>query len=357
MPLALKPRMRNNGIEKSPKRKNRRKCSVKFANVNYFYLLWLLAGLAVFCVYSFRRNKELLAIWGDLLLVSKLISKVSLEKRKFKVVLFLCGIFFIIVSLAQPQWGYHWEELRRTGIDIVIVLDTSKSMLADDIKPSRLSAAKLEIEDLLKILNGDRIGLVVFSGTSFLQCPLTLDYNAFRLFLDDVDTETIPQPGTDIGGAIKKALGTFEKDSKKHRAIILITDGEDHTGALESAAQKAKNEGVPIYVVGIGSSEGTPIPMLDEEGNKSYLKDKKGNIVLSKLDDIGLKKAAFLTGGAYIDAGAMAIDKIYTERISKIEKKELESAKRRIYENRFQWPLVVALLLLVLEGLLSENKK
>lgn len=338
---------------------NRTEDAMKFANFTYLHLLWLFLALIVFYAYIFRRNNRLLAKWGDLPLVNKLISTVSFTKRKWKVTLLLSGILCIIITLAQPQWGYHWEDLKRKGIDIIISLDTSKSMLADDIKPNRLAAAKLEIEDLLKVLNGDRIGLVTFAGTSFLQCPLTLDYGAFRLFLDNVDTELIPQPGTDIGGAIRKAVSAFGKESKKHRAIILITDGEDHTGSLENAAQEAKNQGIPIYVIGIGSKEGTPIPIVDAEGNKSYLKDRKGNIVLSKLDDINLKKTALATGGAYIDAGSgsMALDKIYTERIAKLEKQELESTRRKIYENRFQWPLIIALALLVLEGLINERKK
>lgn len=332
---------------------------MKFASLNYLHLLWLLLALVIFYIYTFKVHRKLLSQWGDLPLVNKLISKVSFKKRRLKVTLLLSGIFFIVITLAQPQWGYHWEELKRKGIDIIIALDTSRSMLADDIKPNRLSAAKMEIEDLLKVLEGDRIGLVAFAGTSFLQCPLTLDYGVLRLFLDNIDTEIIPQQGTDIGGAIRKALGAFSKESRKHRAIILITDGEDHSGNLESATQEAKMEGVPIYVVGIGSREGAPIPIIDQEGNKSYLKDKKGNIVLSKLDDIGLKKAALTTGGAYIDAGigTMALDKIYTDRIAKLEKKELESARRKIYENQFQWPLAIALILLVSEGLVSERKK
>jgi Ca-activated chloride channel family protein len=332
---------------------------MKFGSLSYLYLMWCLAGIIVFYVYVQKRNKRLLALWGDLPLVNKLITNVSFTKRKIKTILIITGVFFIILALAQPQWGYHWEELKRKGIDIIVCLDTSKSMLADDIKPTRFAGAKLEIEDLLKVINGDRIGLVAFAGTSFLQCPLTLDYGAFRLFLENIDTDIIPQPGTDIGGAIQKALNAFGKESKKHRAIILITDGEDHSGALEKAAESAKNMGVPVYIVGMGSAEGTPIAIVDEKGNRTYLKDKKGSIVLSKLDSNSLKKAALTSAGAYIEGGfgAIALDKIYTERISKIEKQELESSKRKIYENRFQIALGIALLLLFIEGFLTERKK
>lgn len=331
---------------------------MKFGALNYIYLLWLFLAFVGFYFYIFRKRRKLLARWGDLPLVNKLIQEVSFGKRKLKVCLLLGSILFIILALIQPQWGYHWQEMKRRGIDIIIALDTSKSMLADDAKPNRLSMAKREIKDLLKILPGDRIGLVTFAGTSFLQCPRTLDYGASKLFLDFVNTDIIPQSGTDIGGAIRKALKAFEKGSKKHRAIILITDGEDHMGRAESSAREAKNHGVPIYVIGIGTTQGAPIPIIDEEGEKTYLKNRNGKIVLSKMDDVILKKIALITGGAYIGAagGPMALDKLYTDRISKLEKKELESARRRIYENRYQLPLAIALILLVLEGVIGERK-
>ncbi len=329
---------------------------MKFANINYFYLLWILLLLAAFYIYVFKRQRDFLSRWGQLPLVAKLVTNLSLTRRKIKIGLLLGSVFFIMIALAQPQWGYHWEEMRRKGIDIVIVLDTSRSMLTDDVKPNRLSLAKRQIEDLLRMLPGDRVGLVTFAGSSFVQCPLTLDYGAFRLFLDHVDTQNIPLRGTDVGGAIKKALAVFEKESKNFRAIILISDGEDHRGLIEGVLKKAKTMGVPIYVVGVGTKEGAPIPIVDEEGNRTYLKDRKGNIVLSKLEDVNLKKIALKTGGAYA-SGAIALDEIYTEKISKMEKRELESARRKIFEDRYQIPLGLALFLLVLEGIISERKK
>ena len=165
---------------------------MKFANINYFYLLWILLLLAAFYIYVFKRQRDFLSRWGQLPLVAKLVTNLSLTRRKIKIGLLLGSVFFIMIALAQPQWGYHWEEMRRKGIDIVIVLDTSRSMLTDDVKPNRLSLAKRQIEDLLRMLPGDRVGLVTFAGSSFVQCPLTLDYGAFRLFLDLVDTQNIP---------------------------------------------------------------------------------------------------------------------------------------------------------------------
>lgn len=329
---------------------------MKFAAGNYFYLMWLIVLLIGFYIYSFKKRRKNLARWGELALVSKLITNFSFKKRKVKIVFLLAGLVFSIIALTQPQWGYHWEEMRRRGIDVVIVLDTSRSMLADDAKPNRLSVAKRQIEDLLKMLPGDRIGLITFAGSSFVQCPLTLDYGAFRLFLDHVNTDLIPLRGTDVGGALKKALSVFEKGSKKHRAIILISDGEDHRGLVPGVLKQAKNMDVPIYVVGIGTKEGAPIPIEDSEGNRSYLKDKKGNTVLSKLEDINLKKIALQTGGTYA-SGAVALDQIYNERIAKMEKKELESTRRRIYENRYQIPLAIGLILIIIAGIMSEYKK
>jgi len=332
---------------------------MRFASLNYLHLLWLFLSAIIFYIYSIKKQRKLLYKWAGKSLVGRLIQNVSFAGKNFKTFLILASIFFIITAFVQPQWGYHWQKLKRKGVDIIIALDTSKSMLADDVKPNRLDSAKRQIKDLLKVLTGDRVGLVTFAGTSFLQCPLTLDYGAFRMFLDFVDTNTMPQGGTDIGSAIREALNAFEKGSKKHRAVIIITDGEDNENRAEAAAKQAKLQGVPIYLVGIGSKEGSPIPIVDEKGSKVYLKDNNGNIVLSKLDNIVLGKIALITGGAYIsgEGAGTALRKIYKERISKLKKKTLESKRKRIYENRYQWPLSIALILLLAEGLISEKKK
>ncbi len=331
---------------------------MEFGTLNYLWLLWLLPGLVVFYLYTFKQKKRTLEQFVGKELFKTLINSVSIKKQRVKPLLIILSILFLILAIIQPKWGFHWEEVKRKGIDIIIALDVSKSMLADDIKPSRLERAKIEIKSLINTLKGDRIGLVAFAGSAFLQCPLTLDYSAAKLFLDNIDIESIPRGGTDIGGAIKKAVGAFEGREKKHRALILITDGEDHKERVMDAVEEARKKGVVIYTIGIGRQEGAPIPIRDEKGNKRYVRDKSGNIVLSKLDTVLLQKVALMTGGkkGTIGAGAFPLEDIYRDEISKMEKKELESKRHKRFENRFQWPLAIAIILLFLEAIMSERK-
>lgn len=331
---------------------------MQFGSLQHLWLLWLLAALAAFYLYVFKRKKRNLERFAKNELLKTLINSVSTRKQKIKPLLIILSTLFLILTLTQPEWGFHWEEVKRKGIDIIIALDVSKSMLADDIKPSRLERAKIEIKSLINTLKGDRIGLVAFAGSAFLQCPLTLDYAAAKLFLDNIDIESIPRGGTDIGGAIKKAVEAFEGKEKKHRALILITDGEDHRKRAMDAVEEAKKKGVVIYTIGIGRQEGAPIPIIDEKGNKRYVRDRSGNIVLSKLDTVLLQKIALMTGGkkGTIGAGTFPLEDIYRDEISKMEKKELKSKRHKRFEQRFQWPLAMAIILLFLEAIMSERK-
>ena len=231
-------------------------------------------------------------------------------------------------------------------------------MLADDIKPNRLAAAKRKVEDLLKIINGDRVGLVAFAGTAFTYCPLTTDYGAFRLFLDDLDTSVIPLGGTDLNMAIRKSIMSFDTKVKKHKTIILITDGEDHSGQAIEAAKEAKKNGIIIYTIGIGKKEGAYIKIKDENGSEKLLKDKNGQVIKSRLDEIVLNKIALETGGAYTPAYGTewGLERIYTEEIARIEEKELGSERIKRYENRYQIPLLGALILITLESLIGVRR-
>ena len=288
------------------------------------------------------------------LMVDYVPSRVALKKT-----LFVGALVFIVISLMQPKWGYHWEEVKRKGIDIAVVLDLSKSMLAEDIKPNRLTRAKMEIKNLISQLKGDRIALVGFAGTAFVQCPLTLDYSTAKLFLDEMDTDSMPNPGTDIGAALEKALSLFTGVDKQHQVIVLITDGEDHDQRVMSAVQEAVKQGVTIYTIGIGSTVGAPIPVTDASGNTVYLKDRQGNVVLSKMDSELLQKIALMTGGkeGSLTGTNYPLQEMYETELSKIQKKELGSARQKKYENRFQWPLTAGLLLLVIEMLIPVRKR
>jgi Ca-activated chloride channel family protein len=248
--------------------------------------------------------------------------------------------------------------VKRSGVDIFVALDVSKSMLAEDVAPNRLEKAKHEISTFIDRLEGDRIGLICFAGIAFVQCPLTLDYSAAKLFVSDIDINIIPQPGTSIGRAINTAKQSFVTKELKHKVLILITDGEDHESDPVEVAKEAAKEGVIIYTIGIGSPQGAPIPEYDGYGNRTgYKKDRDGNVITSKLDILTLEKLAFETGGKYYisSTGESELDKIY-EDIASMEEKELSSKQFTQFEDRFQIFLLFTLILLIMETLLGEKR-
>jgi len=286
-------------------------------------------------------------------LKDKLLMGFSQTRQRFKIFLLLIVITFSILALIRPKWGFHWEEIKRKGVDIVVALDVSQSMLAEDVSPNRLERAKREIIDLINLLQGDRLGLVAFAGTSFIQSPLTLDYGAVKIFLDDLDTDLIPVPGTAIADAIEKSIKAFDPDDGKSRVIILITDGEDHMNDPLAAAKQANEQKIKIYTIGIGAQEGAPIP--DQGGG--FKKDHKGNVVLTQLDETSLQKIALETGGSYVRSisGDLDLENIYKDINKTVEDKELKSGKRKRFEERYQWILMLAFLFLILEVFISER--
>jgi Ca-activated chloride channel family protein len=312
-------------------------------------------ALAYFVFYRNRQNAIKKFVQAELM--DSIVASVSKRKQKIKAVFIITALLFIIFSLVQPKWGYHWEDVERRGIDLVVAVDTSRSMLADDIKPNRLQAAKREISDLINVIDGDRVGLVAFAGTAFLQCPLTLDYGAFNLFLDDINTNLIPVGGTSFGEAIKKSMSAFSSKLKKHKAIVLITDGEDHQGNAMEMAKAAKEQGIVVYTVGVGKKEGAYIRLKDGKGNETLLKDREGQVVKTRLDEVLLNKIALETGGAYTPAYGTqwGLANIYTNIIGNMEEKQLGGRKIKLYENRFQIPLFIALILIMLESLIGER--
>ncbi|MBF0494693.1 MAG: VWA domain-containing protein [Candidatus Omnitrophica bacterium] len=330
---------------------------MRFGSIQFLWLILLVPLAAAFFVWAFRAKKAALNKFADGETLKHLLRSVSVSKQKIKPVLFIAGLMFTVLALAQPKWGYHWEEAKRRGLDIVIAVDVSKSMLAEDIKPSRLEAAKREIKSLLSVMKGDRVAIVSFAGEAFLQCPLTLDYGTAKLFVDYLSVESIPLGGTDITGAIKCAVKAFEGQEKKHRVLIIITDGEDHSGGALKAAEEAKKEGIVIFTIGIGTGEGAPIPMSDDKGNKTFVKNSSGEIVLSKMDSVLLQKIALITGGkkGTLGAGSFPLEEIYQNEVSKMEKKDLKSSREQRFENRFQVFLFIAILLFVIEAVLDER--
>jgi len=332
---------------------------LRFDNLALLHLLWLIPLLIVFYIFVFRWKKRALARFGNLDLIKRLSYSISQKRRIVKIILLLSAVLFMILALAKPQIGTKLEQVHREGVDILIAMDVSLSMKAEDIKPNRLEKAKHAVHKVIDLMEGDRVGIIAFAGTAFVQCPLTLDYGAANMFLDIMDSDLIPTPGTAIGQAILKAVETFESRERKYKVLILITDGEDHEGEPLKAAEVAEKEGVVIYTVGIGTVEGDPIPMYNESGmNLGHKKDQEGHVVTSKLDEFTLEKIALHTGGKYFRAtgSESELNKIY-EDISKMEKKELASLKFSQYEDRFQYVLIVALALLIIELFIPERKK
>ena len=330
---------------------------MKFANIEILNLLWLILVIGVFLIWTEKRRKFLLEKYfqKDLLNSLKL---TDFKLRSIKQILFLLSLVLIVVSLARPQWGFKWQKVEAKGLDIVIVLDTSQSMLAQDLKPNRLERAKLAIEEFVKNLQGDRVGLVVFTSVAFLQCPLTLDYGGFLLSLESVNTNILPTGGTSLSRAIRESLKALKESPKKSRLIILITDGEDHEGEVTSAAEQAKKESTKIFCIGVGSPEGELIPVKNEEGRLIFLKDREGRVVKTRLNEELLQKVALITGGAYVRSvpSEFGLNLLYNKKIAKIQKRLLKSKMVKKYEERYQIFLSLAFFLLLVELFISERR-
>ena len=279
--------------------------------------------------------------------------------RNLKRGLWLLAVLLIFVAIARPQKGYEWREVKRKGIDILFAVDTSRSMLAEDLTPNRLERARLGIIDFVARLEGDRVGLIPFAGSAFALCPLTLDYEAFRESLNALDTDLIPRQGTDLASAIKEAERLFDENGNNHRVLILLTDGEDLQGDVLDAAKAAAKKGMAIYTVGVGSPEGATIPIPLGNGRKDFVRDESGKVVKTALDETTLKKIAEVTNALYapLGKGAEGLDTIYQEKLRLVPKSELNQRMERIPLERFEWPLGAAILLLLLEFFIVDRRR
>ncbi len=330
---------------------------MKWGNVQLLVWLPLAIPLAWALFALLRRRRAALAQLVDPALLGVLAPAWNPARAKSRLVLRVLALALLVLALARQQWGFCWEEVRRQGLDLVVALDTSRSMMASDIKPTRLQQAKWGIRDLLRNLRGDRVGLVPFAGSSILQCPLTIDYAAFAMTLDDVYSGIIPKGGTAIEQALRTAVAAFPADRTADRVILLITDGEDHEGDPLALLPELKEKGIRVYTIGIGTLEGEMVPAGDGQGG--YFKDRQGQIVKTALKEDVLQRLALGTGGTYVRSapGDTGLERVFNESIANLKRSEQENRTAKIYEERFVWPIVAALLLLAWEALLGDRRK
>lgn len=330
---------------------------IRFAHIEYLYLLLLIPFfIALYFAWS-RWQKRALKRFGDLKVIRVLMPRHSSGKPLFKFIILVTAFIFFVVGVTDPQVGSKLEKIKREGIDLFLVLDVSNSMLAEDIKPNRIERAKMAISNLIDRLQGDRIGIVVFAGNAYKQLPLTTDYSAAKLFLSAVNTKIIPSQGTAIGEAINMATESFD-DKQHNKAIVVITDGENHEDDAVGAAKAAEEKGIKVFTIGMGKPDGAPIPLYDRNGNRlGFKKDRQGKTVVTKLNEDMLRQIAAAGNGSYVRASnaTTGLSKILND-INKIQKKEIETRQFTDYEDRFQIFLAMALILILVELLISDRK-
>ena len=334
---------------------------MRFLNLEALLFLWVIPILLAFYFYAGQKRRQTLRRFAEIKLLPLINVTTSVAKRRFKAGLALIAFGLIVIATARPAWNQIPQKIERYGRDVVFILDVSKSMLAEDLAPNRLDRAKLSIIDCVERLEGDRVGLVVFAGTAVVKCPLTLDYGFFRLMTEDISVDSVSRGGTMIGDAIRKTLDeVFDDLEKKHKDIILITDGEDHDSFPVEAASEAGERGIRIIAIGIGDeAQGKRIPITNKNGQKTFLQ-YKGQEVWSKLDADTLRKMVKVTpSGRYLNVSTGTIDlgDVYLKLVARSEKKELESQTVLRFEEKFQIFLALAFLLLCIEMLLSERKR
>jgi len=329
-----------------------------FANPFFLYsLIILLPPMLLFFLWANRRREAALARLGNPTLVQRLSATVNWRGRRWRNLLWFVTLLMLMVSLARPQWGTETQEVEQEGIEVMVALDVSNSMLAQDIKPDRLSRAKLEIADLMNRLGGDEIGLVLFSGASFIQFPLTSDYATARSFLDNARPEVISRPGTAIGDAIRTAMTGFDYNRSSQKVIVLITDGEDHKANALAVAQQAAGQDIMLYTIGFGSPQGEPIPEYNAQGEVvGFKRDQQGEVVLSKLDEATLQQIAQVGNGRYFRASAdgSELDALVGE-LNTLQKAKLATQLETWGIERFQNFLLVALLALLVSEFIPDR--
>ncbi|MCF8371160.1 MAG: VWA domain-containing protein [Bacteroidales bacterium] len=328
----------------------------QFANREYLYALLIIPALVMIFIIAWQMRKRAIKNFGDMKIIKVLMEDVSLLRPIWKFGIAMLAMGFLILGIAGPQRGSKLKEVKRKGVELVICLDVSNSMLAEDIQPNRLERSKRAISKLLDELQNDKIGLIIFAGEAYVQLPITTDYAAAKMFLSTVNTQVVPTQGTAIGAAIELAMKSFTTDIEKNKAIIIITDGENHEDDAIAKAQEAADKGIIVHTIGMGLPKGAPIP-IGNSGRSNFRTDRTGQIVISKLDETMLQQIASAGQGKYIRANnsQTGLNKLF-EEINRMEQSEIESTAYSEYEDRFQYFIGVALLLLFLEFVILERK-
>lgn len=328
----------------------------RLANPEYLYALLVIPALIVFFWYSRIKRKKALALFAQKEILSVLMPNASAGRPILKFVVLLLALTSLIIGIARPQFGSKLKTEKRKGIELMIALDVSNSMMSEDIQPNRLERAKRAISQLVDKLSNDKIGLIVFAGDAYTQLPITADYVSAKLFLNSISPEMVPTQGTAIGAAIELGIKSFSPTFEGSKAMIIITDGENHEDDAVGAAAEAAKNGIVVYTIGMGSPEGGPIPEF-RNGQKSYRKDKQGNTVVTKLDEQMLQKIAEAGKGAYLRANnaQVGLNNLLSE-INKMEKSELETQIYADYADKFQYFIGFGLFLIFLDFMILERK-
>jgi len=331
----------------------------QFGSEQLLWLYLLVPALVLFFWYALRLKRLAIEHFGEFELMRRLSLTVSQRAQRAKILLVIAAVALLVTALARPQFGTRVETVRREGQDIVVALDLSASMLAEDIAPNRLEKAKHAVGTLIGGLDGDRIGLIAFAGEAFVQSPLTVDYGAATLFLNAMSTDLMPVQGTNLAEALRVSVEAFDAGEPQHRILIVITDGEDHEGEIDAAVESANEAGIRIYTVGVGSPDGVPIPEFDNQGRRSgYKRDENGDVVTTRLDEATLETIARETGGRYLRAtpGENELDRLADE-IAEMAGREFEARQVTQYEEQFQIFLGLTLVLLLAEALVPERRR
>lgn len=332
---------------------------MSFGAPQWFLGLLLIPMLIAFFIWAERRGAQRLQEFASARLLPQLAGTVNRFRRVLRFALLLLGFALAIIALAQPRWDYEFQDVQRKGLDLLFAVDTSRSMLSNDVQPNRLERVKLATQDLINELQGDRIGLLAFAGRAFVQAPLTIDYDAVTESINDLDTKTIPEGGTNISQAIALAVETFGKSATGNRALVIFTDGEELSGNAIKSAKAAADASIRIFTVGVGTSEGSLIPIPSEDSETAFVKDPSGQVVKSRLDEKRLKEIAQATGGFYLhlENGPRSMKQLYTEGISNMTAAEFDARLSRRPIERFEWPLGAAILAVSMSILIGERKR